>query len=73
MIVEVITTYLLTVKGYQELPNNWARTCSCTSHSMFVDCEIGNLLTGDGVQRVVYTTGLNGEPVTADVTVECRQ
>lgn len=73
MITAIITTYLLTVNGAMDLPMDADLKCSCIKHSRSVTCQIGNILTGYGIRRIVSTTGADGLPVVDNIVIECRE
>lgn len=73
MILQIITTYLLTVNGSAYLPQDYSLTCTCVKHSRSVTCNINNLITTRGeLKKIVVVSGPDGEVVQDRVTVTCH-
>lgn len=72
MISEIITTYLISVRGSEFIPSMAGQHCECVKHSKSTECEIGFVIDNGDILNVV-TTSINGRPVNDEVLVVCRQ
>lgn len=72
MIIEIITTYLITVNGTHTLPISPSLHCECKPKNPKYECGFGSLITNGDMLKVVVLSDDEG-PVLGDLVVECRQ
>lgn len=72
MIIELT----MMVQGYKAIPlpdGVNGMTCRCSEYSRNVECSIGNVIDNDKIYQIVSTSDKFGEPITAQVKIECQQ